>query len=355
MARWSTACWETPTVWSPRLAGWRILGNGRSRASPEKRWWGAAWSSGSSPARSRRTKVRSFLWESLTEIVEPCSLIHRTVCLANLIFFIVNPYPNNLFTPPPLSPVDGPWVHKLHEWMDECCESFDPLYSAGVPVSVCTWTQTHCSTLWPIMDCTHLFIGPETSRHFPSLFSSCTRRSEHRFLFSFSVFFHSVFVFISSSGPTLSLASLHNCCLLDLLNSSPWSFRILSNIFWGGQKFLFVLSWTYLVSLPVNFCHLLVSKSFYSSLYFSPLLSLLPVWFFCSMADIKMSCSKKNLMTFMVFFTARRADVWCAEGVLEESLDSSFFFFLVPTLQLLSHTSQLWFLFHAIGLLLSGS
>lgn len=124
--------------------------------------------------------------------------------------------------------------------MDECCESFDPLYSAGVPVSVCTWTQTHCSTLWPIIDCTHLFIGPETSRHFPSLFSSCTRRSEHRFLFSFSVFFHPVFVFISSSGPTLSLASLHNCCLLDLLNSSPWSFRILSNIFFGGDKSSFL-------------------------------------------------------------------------------------------------------------------
>lgn len=153
-------------------------------------------------------------------------------------FFIVNPYLNNLFTPPPLSPVDCPWVHKLHEWVDKCCESFDPLYSAGVPVSVCTWTQTHCSTLWPIIDCTHLFIGPETSRHFCplSFFTHFYFLHVPKIWAQISVQFFSLvpfffFVFISSSGPTLSLASLHNCCLLDLLNSTPWSFRILSNFF----------------------------------------------------------------------------------------------------------------------------
>lgn len=104
MARWSTACWETPTVWSPRLAGWRILGNGRSRASPEKRWWGAAWSSGSSPARSRRTKVRSFLWESLTEIVEPLRT-HPSYCMSRQLDFFhcqsVPEQPLHPYTPVP--------------------------------------------------------------------------------------------------------------------------------------------------------------------------------------------------------------------------------------------------------------
>lgn len=276
------------------------------------------------------------------------------ICLANLIFFSVNPYLNNLFTPPPLSAVDCPWVHRLHEWVDKCSSIF--CWSSSIGLYLDSDSLFHLVGHNRLYTFVYRSGNKQTLLPFvllhPFLFSSWSRRSEHRFLFSFSVLFHSIFVFISSSGPTLSLASLHNCCLLDLLNSTPWSFRILSNFFLG-QKFLFVLSWTYLVSLPVNSCHLLVSKLLYSSLYFPPHLSLLPVWFFCLMADIKMSCSKKNLMPFLVFFTARRADVCCAEGVLEESLVS--FFFLIPTLQLLSHTSQLWFLFLTIGLLFSGS
>lgn len=59
MARWSMACWEMPTAWSPRQAEWRILGSGKSHASHGKPWWSAAWSNGLSPARSHRTKVRS--------------------------------------------------------------------------------------------------------------------------------------------------------------------------------------------------------------------------------------------------------------------------------------------------------
>lgn len=59
MARWSmAACWEMPTAWTLRRAEWRILGSGRSRGSLEKLWWSVAWSNGSSPARSHRTKVR---------------------------------------------------------------------------------------------------------------------------------------------------------------------------------------------------------------------------------------------------------------------------------------------------------